>query len=193
MKRARATKDTLTGGTGDVNPQLYNLSTSTPSPGPDGAAQTKFPVPVYRFPLKNDRAMVMEVLRVKWVVNNFSAIANQTSLVAMLSTANIDLDPTPTENNQFDSLSSANVFDAISIDGIYASAVGFAYTSRIIDHDLTDSAGHGILVATDNIYIGISSINTGAINEVTAKITYRWKMVSLAEYIGIVQGQQNPS
>jgi hypothetical protein len=55
--------------------------------------------------------------------------------------------------------------------------------------DLTDGAGHGFLVATDQIYAQIASTNTGAAQSCDVKIMYRWKNVGLQEYIGIVQGQ----
>lgn len=60
----------------------------------------------------------------------------------------------------------------------------------ICEFDCTDGAGHGVLVATDSIYIGIDS--AGYANALTTgfKILYRLKTVSLAEYIGLVQSQQ---
>ncbi len=56
--------------------------------------------------------------------------------------------------------------------------------------DLTDDTGHGVLVATDNIFI--QCFSSSALNPITAsaRLFYRWKNVSLAEYIGIVQSQQ---
>jgi len=57
-------------------------------------------------------------------------------------------------------------------------------------HTLSDSAGHGVLIATDNIYVQIKSQNTVSTNDVRLKIFYRWKNVGLQEYIGIVQSQQ---
>lgn len=57
--------------------------------------------------------------------------------------------------------------------------------------DLTDGAGHGIIVATDNIYVTLFSAGTGVAAEVDVKIMYRFKNVALAEYIGVVQSQQS--
>lgn len=56
--------------------------------------------------------------------------------------------------------------------------------------DLTDKAGHGFLVATDQIYAYIQSANLG--DNVTGymRVQYRFKEVTLQEYIGIVQSQQ---
>jgi hypothetical protein len=68
-------------------------------------------------------------------------------------------------------------------------------------HDLTDGAGHGILIATDNIYLGVnaslSSFNLGdadpIVGGVSANLIYRFKEIGLSEYIGIVQSQQSSS
>jgi hypothetical protein len=60
-------------------------------------------------------------------------------------------------------------------------------TTQVLD--LTDGAGHGLLIATDNIFMTVYSTNTGVANEVGCKILYRWKNVSVEEYIGIVQSQ----
>lgn len=65
-------------------------------------------------------------------------------------------------------------------------------------HDLTDGAGHGLLVATDNIFLSVQTTNIAFVGEsadsivgfVAADLIYRFKEVALAEYIGIVQSQQ---
>jgi len=66
-------------------------------------------------------------------------------------------------------------------------------------HDLTDGAGHGILIATDNVYLAFDVlISSPAGNNISvlvgsylqADLIYRFKNVSLQEYIGIVQSQQ---
>jgi len=192
MKRARG--ESLTGGTGDVNPQIYNLTIVQPIP--DGTGISTFPVPVYRFPLKRDRAMVMEVLRVQWIVENLASVANANSVVGLISTstpAGIQHLTPSTEAEQFIALSGPTVVDSFSLDGIFATAAGFAYTSRIFDHDKTDSAGHGLLVATDQIFLAFASNGTGLTNRLCCKVIYRWKEVGLSEYIGIVQAQQNPA
>lgn len=57
-------------------------------------------------------------------------------------------------------------------------------------YDCTDGAGHGILIATDNIFIQGSTTNQTGASSFPFKILYRFKRVSLVEYIGIVQSQQ---
>lgn len=60
--------------------------------------------------------------------------------------------------------------------------------------DLTDQAGHGLLVATDNIYLNVWMDSTGAQvitnPAVVCTLHYRLKEIGLQEYIGIVQSQQ---
>lgn len=76
----------------------------------------------------------------------------------------------------------------------------FSTDNEAVDiHDLTDGAGHGILIATDNIFLVVQGLltsygaaTTGAIQAFAqADLIYRFKEVALAEYIGIVQSQQN--
>lgn len=67
---------------------------------------------------------------------------------------------------------------------------GMLLASRMLELDLTDGAGHGYLIATDQIFVNVVSTTTSAANTVSYKIMYRWKNVGLAEYIGIVQSQQ---
>lgn len=63
------------------------------------------------------------------------------------------------------------------------------YVESPFVNDLTDGAGHGILIATDQLFLQIASNSTTIANEVAFKILYRWKNVPLSEYIGIVQSQ----
>lgn len=67
-------------------------------------------------------------------------------------------------------------------------------------HDLTDGAGHGVLVATDNIWLSIlataatADAGENAVLNVASSncdLFYRFKEVTLQEYIGIVQSQQS--
>lgn len=75
----------------------------------------------------------------------------------------------------------------------------FSTDNESVDvHDVTDGAGHGILVATDNIFVAcnftvasvFSTTADTASGAASCNILYRFKEVALAEYIGIVQSQQ---
>lgn len=56
-------------------------------------------------------------------------------------------------------------------------------------YDVTDGAGHGLLVATDSIFLSVGSANTGFTNVLDLIMLYRFKDVGITEYVGIVQSQ----
>lgn len=72
--------------------------------------------------------------------------------------------------------------------------IGFHFGIIVYDGvqvcDLTDDAGHGFLLATDSIFQYCQSNGVGDNMSAYTRILYRFKDVSLQEYIGIVQSQQ---
>jgi len=61
----------LSGGTGDVNPQIYRLvtpttTTLTTSSVTSASFSTSFPVPINRLQQQSGKATVMELLKVRW-------------------------------------------------------------------------------------------------------------------------------
>lgn len=173
-----ATSKELTGGTGDVNPQI--LTASVIQSAADTTTSLEIPVPIARFQTKKGRSIVMEILKVKYDFGDIVTPGGAVNIAALLSTAASPagtIDPT--------------VFSSTKLDGIFATAVGFAYFPRgPFTDDLSDGAGHGFLVATDSMFLQLSSANTAIANTCVAKIYYRFKEVALEEYIGIVAGQQ---
>jgi len=71
-----------------------------------------------------------------------------------------------------------------------AAGTGIIDYNDVQEWDFTDGAGHGILVASDNIFIQANTAGWTAAAAFTFKLSYRFKRVSLIEYIGIVQSQQ---
>lgn len=64
--------------------------------------------------------------------------------------------------------------------------------------DFTDGAGHGILIATDNIFLtivaqgaSIDGVSYNFAGQGRVDLLYRFKEITLQEYIGIVQSQQS--
>lgn len=166
----------LTGGTNDVNGQFLTL-TLTQSAA-DTTTSGSFPIPIQRLPT-NGRAQVLEILKLFFyytvppeVDGNISMTLSTTSFG--ITAASI-VDPRVILQNQ------AAV--RLTTSGMYLIKQPDVY-------DMTDNAGHGFLVATDNVFLQVASVTTGSSNNCTVKILYRWKNVSLAEYIGIVQSQQ---
>lgn len=167
----------LTGGTGDVNPQY--LTVVAPQSGADTTTTTQVALPIQRLP-NAARAQVMELLKIYYTIGS-----------------------TPTEVDNFVEVTlsttsfgtTATNFGEPRVFSTYRRVVAITTSGQIVYQepfvqDLTDGAGHGILVATDSIFVQIVSATTGATNIARIKIMYRMKNVSLAEYIGVVQSQQ---
>lgn len=166
----------LTGGTGDVNPQWYKLAVTQSAA--DTTTTTAFPLPVPKVQ-SNTRPVVIEVLRTFWTNNN--AIETDSWIEGFLSTKSY--------GTTAPSFTDGGIVDMFYRDVHITTSGQITYFMPQI-HELNDSAGHGVLVATDNVYLQAASSATSLANTVTCWILYRMKEVSLAEYIGIVQSQQ---
>lgn len=180
----RRRRDTLTGGTNDVNPQFMNLSVTQSAA--DTFTQTTTQIPIQRLATMG-RAQVMEVLKIYFQCTDISAATAPNVLKAIIIQLTTKSFAAAVNLNEptcfgFYNKAIANAFTAAGT-GILSSEVE-PYVM-----DLTDGAGHGFLVASDNIYLGCFSSNTGNANAVQIKILYRWKDVSVQEYVGIVQSQ----
>lgn len=175
---------TLTGGTGDYNPQTYSINVDI-NVGDYLSAQ--YPVPVPRFGSSSGSSTVMEVLRIIWILDDIPTPAGQYSLVTSLSTAAL----ADGSGSTIRFVADPRTFAYYSLDGIFATAAGFAFASRIINQDLSDGSGRGILVATDSFFLNyLLQGPAGTTAKIAAKIYYRLKNITLQEYVGIVQSQQ---
>lgn len=166
----------LTGGTGDVNPQILNMVVT--QSGNDAATTLEQPIPLPRFASRKGRSVVLEIIRVHWDLDNITV--STSSLAAILSTAPTAV--TITDPRTF------SYFDLEVTD--VGSAGGMLGIRRDYFEDFTDGAGHGLLIGTDNIFLSCISTSTGRANSISCKLFYRYKEVSLEEYLGIVASQQ---
>lgn len=174
-----ATVRDLTGGTGDVNPQILNLTVVQTAA--DATTTLEQPLPLPRFSAKKGRSLVVEVLWVQWNFDDIRYIVGNFSYTGILSTA-------PTAATVTD----PRTFAVLDFEGSQnAAAASFRTTPRTYRQILHDGAGHGILVATDNIYLTLITTGpTTVINSLNVKLAYRYKEVNLEEYLGIVSSQQ---
>jgi len=183
-KRSRGSESSLTGGTGDVNPQFMHLKAVMIAN--DTYLEAPFPLPVQRLQLDNS-SQVMEVLKVWFeVAPTLSTSAAQTNIrkLAQITTksqtaiVNIN-EPSLVAKMATDAF---NAFTPAQTYGTFAPVMPVSY-------DLTDGAGHGLLVGTDNLYFGVDTDNTGGTSTFYCNILYRWKNISKIEYVGLVQSQ----
>lgn len=183
-----SSKRDLTGGTGDLNPQymiLYAQQTTA-----NNYVIANFPIPINRFAQRRGKAMVMELLKVAYSANlatNLNVVGSQTcywqSQISTKEQSSLD----PSDGTVIDYVS-----DQITI---YQPATPTAAVARWaqqpIVHDLTDGAGHGIIIATDRIYLWFNTVQFSNPVATWVRLYYRFKEVSLEEYVGMVQSQQS--
>jgi hypothetical protein len=182
----RRGSDQLTGGTRDVSPQWFTLPTAQTSVA-NTFTELLTPIPVQRFNNKSGSSLVMEVLKAE--VNFPEADAANSiagnSVSALIQLGTIAQAVVSPANPQ-------NIFYAARIwRGAFTAGGSFlSVHDNPLQFDLTDGAGHGVLVATDQIYIDVNTVGFAGTAGFNIRLLYRWKSVSLAEYIGIVQSQQ---
>lgn len=185
-RQASSYGDQLTGGTRDVNPQFMS-GTLTLSAANTNTTVTQG-TPIVRVgPQTGGEAIIMEVLKIYADMPPVDTdAAGATARVINLFFA--------TKGGTPASFSDTSVF------GFFQRQIRNAFTAAgtglldiqddVKELDLTDGAGHGVLIATDNIFITGETSNQTAASTFSWKILYRFKRVSLVEYIGIVQSQQ---
>lgn len=184
--------ESLTGGTGDVNPQTMIVPILGQPGTNDTFAIAATPLPIPRYPQQSGKQIVMELLRAKCMLTGVNitvaGVPGLQNIYYAALTTNPTINPATQPITQF--VDPRVVCDwCFSIQAI--TGAGFAEVPTEVDVDLTDSAGHGILIATDNIYSVVGTLNTGFHGLFSAwRMEYRFKEVTLAEYVGIVQAQQ---
>lgn len=182
MKRRAGAAAAVTGGSGDLKPQLWTL-TGTQT-GVDTSTTLNFATPVPRG-VTTGRYTVMEVLKV-FAYMSISTPAEADALVfAGLATS----DPGSASTGM---VSQPTCFAGVMQRRLITTSGVMAWDSPIV-MDLMDGFGNGVLVATDRIFMRLVSSGTGVANPMTIKLLYRLVDIDIAEYVGIVQSQQQAS
>lgn len=170
----------LTGGSGDVNPQLLHAVLQQDS---TNATILTIPIPIPRFPTAKNKAFVMEVLKAYYYIETGTLPTTDPSATLSWGLATTDnsaiLDPT--------------TFDAHSITQNGAVNNGTYLAVAPYVSDFTDGAGHGLLIGTENIYMRVQSSFFDSASRITLRLSYRYKLVDVFEWIGIVQSQTSNS
>lgn len=155
--------------------------------GPTQIYMTKAGLPVPKMGTSEKKATIIEVLKV-WFYNKIDNSAANSSLTMCLTTRGLG-DP-----DEWEMINDPGTIAAVRINYHFTGSTdtGAVATTRIypIEVDLTDGAGHGVLVATDSIFGFLLSSSTGETNVGAIRFLYRYKQVDVLEYVGIVQSQQ---
>lgn len=177
----------LTGGTGDVNPQLF--SGDNIMAVANAQRTVAFITPISRLPKFGTRATVMEILKIYvYIAEEIMGVAVETIKECTVGFTTKDFATTPFNASEPTCFAYfvKDIIGAFTALGSYMCQV--AEEPKVID--LTDGQGHGVLVATDYIYVSVNTGGYAAPGSAQFKILYRFKNVPLTEYIGIVQSQQ---
>lgn len=189
MKRARTTKDTLTGGTGDVKPQIFTMNSGIAG-AIDDYVVTAHVLPIPRFGTQKTKATVFEILWVDWYLNILNMLDNQTSEIGYLTTSTNRVDGETANLTEFTrDINDPKTF-AVAVTGNVLVTSGVTLRQYPIHIDLTDGAGNGMLIATDRLTVVGAGIGNAVVGDYICKVGYRMTNIGIAEYVGIVQSQQ---
>lgn len=176
----------LTGGTGDVNPQWLSVAVNQITVN---VIQTlEVPIPFLRSSTPRGKSWVMEILKI-YVREGGPEAAVAAGENIDLQTWAITFRPEVVVRrlgNPITLLSGGRqTIHAFTALGTY-----YEGTDLLKQYDLNDGAGHGVLVGADSLFFSMNT--SGRVNPsfVDFKVLYRFKAVNIQEYIGIVTSQQ---
>lgn len=182
-----STSRALTGGTGDVRPQILSVQGTQATVNQETVLS--FGVPVPRAEMSHGKAQVMEILKVDYSINNDEGEPSAQHYAIIGTTAGGATTGTACTlarlNSQLLNPNALSFCWDIINDSVKSGTTVWPF-----QHRLDDGAGHGVLVAVDRMNLTIGSLTGTAASVVTVKILYRMINVSVMEYIGLVQAQQ---
>lgn len=188
MKRSYG--GSVTGGTGDIKPNVLTATTGTAG-AVDDYVVANIQLPVPRFGTQRGRATIFEILAVDW----YLAPSDWQDITAV----HFAYLTTNTDRVTNDATSAANLVQDLERPQTFAAVIRAQQTTTSgatsavspIHVNMTDDNGNGYLVAADRLQIvggGIADTSTTSVY--IAKIKYRMVNVGIEEYVGIVQSQQ---
>lgn len=185
-KRRRTGGESLTGGSGDVNPQYMHGSSQFGLTGT--YMEYSYNTPVVRIPGGND-VTIMEILKIFIYWADFpgataARIDYYQDILFSTIAFGITEDTFFFEPNVF-AMAKAERISAVQANPMLESDA----TPCPFVYDLTDGAGHGFLLAGDRFFVKVFNYLIPT-EKISWKILYRFKRVNLKEYVGIVQSQQ---
>jgi len=187
--RGSAISKSLTGGTGDVKPQLLSILGGVQS-AVDLSIQVTQPTPVPRVGTTPGRATIMEILKVWLMMEPLSTDEAYSGWIYLTTRAIVGGDVAGQTSIQATALVLEPTVIASQIRTHQLATSGATITQGQLEVDLTDNAGNGVLVATDNLFLEGDSQSAVATMRFGARILYRLFDASILEYVGIVQSQQ---
>lgn len=169
----------ITGGSGDVNPQT--LSFELVESAANTFTEFEIEIPASGLAAPRGKAVAFELLKVlPWIPSG--ALTDGTSLNVQLYLRSRD---------DIGDFSDADMFYYMNHITQVVTSGGFTYESLKPPYNLTDDAGHGVLVAQPKIFGAIKGGSQSVALTAHLKILYRIKYVTLEEFIGLAISQQS--
>jgi len=172
----------------DENPQWLSASAVATVPGTTQSWSVSLPQN-RAFAPTGSKASVIEVLKVVFYapgVPNFAGGGAEVGIALIMALSTRDHADDQVE------LTDADMISMISLEaqGLFSATGGYGFVhDRIVERDITDLNGNGILVATDQIYMQLAGTAAWA-TSMAMRILYRFKEISLLEFVGMMQSQQ---
>ena len=172
MKRTKM-GDSLTGGTNDVNPQFQTMNVVESAA--NTFTQSTINVPVLRVGMSSSRAQVIELLGIDvfWPKGDLGS-ADQ-----------IDIQLSTSSKTALSTLDDPDVVIRDYKENNLVGAAGMYEVTGYKRYDFTDGAGHGIIIATPQLFWAVQGTSQGSALTLAGRLFYRFKNVSLTEFVGL--------
>lgn len=188
-RRSYGARDRLTGGTKDVNPQIVRLDCVMDVSDTTQSFEFSLPVsPVSQ--VTTSRANVIEVFRIycwfhtPWTTPSNAAWHESSQVCAVTTRSHGTTDVHPADSDCI------ALFDKKYIGAFTAGGSMISEVSDPHVMEFTDQQGHGLVIATDKLYVQLQNADCNAMKtRCQLHVHYRYKAVNLYEYIGVVTGQ----
>lgn len=179
----------------DKNPQWLNMVDDVAITTTYRNTQTATPIPRFGTSSKST-SRIIEILKAWFIIENADIEVNavDNNFVVALRTRPYQDGVAATRADNRELLG-----EPATLTGWYfenqsvlagASGLSVRYQDLTKQIDLQSADGHGLLVATDSIFLTTARVTGAAPTQCSCRLLYRFVDVSLQEYIGVVQSQQ---
>ena len=171
-----------TGSYMDKYPQILTIEVSQAET--DEFVEIEVPLAINRLSVNEGKAWVIEITRIQSMYDYgvFDASDTPQQIISQLSTKELGAISFPDSTTFF--INRVSGMDAGS-----GGSLGHEFMGPQ-NFDMT-SEGKGFLIGSDSIFAAIDSENLPGATTMVLKVFYRFTEVGLAEYVGIVQGEED--
>lgn len=191
-KRRRTSGGSVTGGTGDIKPQIISFRGTHNTGSVFNVTTIPLPRPLIGF--QKNKAIIYELLKVDWYIG-LQNVQDDAEFVMggyLFSSAIRGNGAACTHVAIMEDIGDERTIAPAYIsrldEGTPSSGYHMVQTRMPISIDLTDSNGNGVLFAEDRL--GITLFGTAVVTQSTTsfKLYYRLVNVGLDEYVGLTRG-----